>query len=358
VIGPSGATVEMDVRGTKAREDDYIIMVTREVLDRTMREKAQDAGAELREATFVSHEEQTPTARCACKRALSRRTRGVLTCDALDRCRRRRLDGGEIVGRPAVKHASAIQERLDLPDDAMEYYENRAELYLGDDISPDFYGWIFPKSDHVAVGTGCRPEHANAIVRVSRRRESARRRQAARREADPARRPSAADEAQQEARLRQHAARRRCRRHGRAHVGRGHLLLDGRGPAGRANAARHFGYTASSTRYEKNWQKKYGAMFDFLEFLEKVLVPRQQEARVLRGHVRHEGSAGANVRQLSLQRDGKDAWLKAALRNWTNPKNPLLTAPPEITAKQALQLTRAAVADGVGVDERSYANAT
>jgi geranylgeranyl reductase len=26
--------------------------------------------------------------------------------------------------------------------------------YVGDDVSPDFYGWVFPKYDHVGVGTG------------------------------------------------------------------------------------------------------------------------------------------------------------------------------------------------------------
>jgi hypothetical protein len=50
--------------------------------------------------------------------------------------------------------------------------------------------------------------------------------------------------------------------------------------------------------------------------------------------------------------------VKAALRNWSKPKSPLLSAPPQMTAKQALHLTRAAIADGVAVDERSYANAT
>lgn len=36
----------------------------------------------------------------------------------------------------------------------MEYYQNLAEMYVGDDVSPDFYAWVFPKCDHVAVGTG------------------------------------------------------------------------------------------------------------------------------------------------------------------------------------------------------------
>lgn len=46
------------------------------------------------------------------------------------------------------------QERIKIPDDKMSYYENLAEMYVGDDVSPDFYGWVFPKCDHVAVGTG------------------------------------------------------------------------------------------------------------------------------------------------------------------------------------------------------------
>ena len=27
-------------------------------------------------------------------------------------------------------------------------------MYVGEDVSPDFYAWVFPKCDHVAVGTG------------------------------------------------------------------------------------------------------------------------------------------------------------------------------------------------------------
>merc|ERR1719296_614238 len=36
----------------------------------------------------------------------------------------------------------------------MTFYEEMAEMYVGDDVSPDFYGWVFPKYDHVGVGTG------------------------------------------------------------------------------------------------------------------------------------------------------------------------------------------------------------
>ncbi len=47
-----------------------------------------------------------------------------------------------------------LQERIRIPDDKMDYYKDLAEMYVGDDVSPDFYGWVFPKYDHVAVGTG------------------------------------------------------------------------------------------------------------------------------------------------------------------------------------------------------------
>ncbi len=149
----------MEVRGTKPREDDYIIMVTREVLDRAMREKATATGAELREASFVSHEETSDGVRVKLRYRDGREE--YENYDYLIGADGAGSAVAKSSGRVPVKHASAIQERLMLPDDAMEYYQSTAELYLGDDISPDFYGWVFPKSDHVAVGTGCRPEHAN-----------------------------------------------------------------------------------------------------------------------------------------------------------------------------------------------------
>ena len=49
-------------------------------------------------------------------------------------------------------YAIAFQERIRISDDKMEYYKDLAEMYVGDDVSPDFYGWVFPKYDHVAVG--------------------------------------------------------------------------------------------------------------------------------------------------------------------------------------------------------------
>jgi len=54
----------------------------------------------------------------------------------------------------AYNFAIAFQERIKISDDKMKFYEEMAEMYVGDDVSPDFYGWVFPKYDHVGVGTG------------------------------------------------------------------------------------------------------------------------------------------------------------------------------------------------------------
>merc|ERR1719428_1466471 len=52
------------------------------------------------------------------------------------------------------EYAIAFQERMRISDEKMDYYKERAEMCVGDDVSPDFYAWVFPKYDHVAVGTG------------------------------------------------------------------------------------------------------------------------------------------------------------------------------------------------------------
>lgn len=51
-------------------------------------------------------------------------------------------------------YAIAFQERIKISDEKMDFYKDMAEMYVGDDVSPDFYGWVFPKYDHVGVGTG------------------------------------------------------------------------------------------------------------------------------------------------------------------------------------------------------------
>ncbi|GAC1304083.1 MAG: geranylgeranyl diphosphate reductase [Vulcanimicrobiaceae bacterium] len=367
MIGPSGSETGMDVRGTRTREDDFICMVTRERLDRAMREKAQDTGADLREATFLSHSQDAQG-----KVHVRVRYRGgreeVLVADALVGADGAGSAVAKSCGRPAIKHASAIQERLVLPDDAMAYYENTAELYLGNDVSPDFYGWIFPKSDHVAVGTGCRPEHANrsyAFLEGVKARAGEKLRGAKRilLEGHP-------------------LPMQRCKKlvYGRALLvgdaggmvahtsGEGIYFSMAAGRLAAQTLHAHFGDAKFKLeRYEKNWQKRYGSMFDFLEVLEKysyrgdknreffvdMCATKEVQELTFDSYLFKEMAKVSPAHHARMAING----VKAALTNWTRPRTPLADGPPQITAKEALAVTRLAVADGVAVDEHAFVGA-
>jgi geranylgeranyl reductase len=360
VIGPSGATVSMDVRGTKPREDDYIIMLKREVLDRTLREKAQTAGADLREASYVSHEEEAGGKVRVRVRYRDGREE-MLACDALVGADGASSAVAKAVGRKPVRHASAIQERLALPDDAMEYYANLAELYLGDDISPDFYGWVFPKDDHVAVGTGCKPAHANRSYAFL--------------EGVKAR---AGDKLRGAKRILLEGHPLPMERNKKLVFGRTLLAGDAGGmvahtsgegiyfamAAGRMAAQAingFFGYDEKLATYERHWQKRYGAMFDFLEFLEKVSYTNNNRREWFTDMCRVR-----NVQQLTfdsyLFKDlatvkptdhmnlAFEGVVNAVTNWWLAPRTPLHDEPPKITAKEALVATRAAIDAGVAAD--------
>jgi len=361
VIGPDNSCVEMDVRGTKKREDDYIIMVTREVLDRTLREKAQTAGAQLREATFISQETQSD-GKIRVKVRYRDEREEYLTCDALIAADGAGSTVAKSVGRPAVKHASAIQERLELPPEQMAYFENRAELYLGDDISPDFYGWIFPKSDHVAVGTGCRPEHANRSYAFL--------------EGVKAR---AGDKLRGARRILLEGHPLPMSRNKKLTYGRVLLVGDAGGmvahtsgegiyfslASGRmaANAVHGlFGYGEKLETYDKRWQKKYGSMFDFLEFLEKIAYTSNKrrdwftdmcrvntvQRLTFDSYLFKDMATVQPYDHLNLAFEGA---VYATLNWWTNPRKPVASAPPNITAKEAVRATRMAISAGVGTED-------
>jgi geranylgeranyl reductase len=114
------------------------------------------------------------------------------------------------------------------------------------------------------------------------------------------------------------------------------------------------------TRYEKVWQKKYGAMFDFLEFLEKASYTSNFKREFF-----VDMCATRDVQQLTFDSylfkemakmapgDHLRMAYEAATRAvaWMRPRIPIAHAPPQITAKEALHATRGAIADGVAADE-------
>ena len=53
--------------------------------------------------------------------------------------------GAQAINAGEYNFAIAFQERIKIDEEKMAFYEDLAEMYVGDDVSPDFYGWVFPK---------------------------------------------------------------------------------------------------------------------------------------------------------------------------------------------------------------------
>ncbi|XP_051123138.1 uncharacterized protein LOC127246011 isoform X2 [Andrographis paniculata] len=151
IISPSNLAVDF---GKTLRSGEFISMLRREVLDTFLRRRAEERGATLVKALVTKIDlpatENSPYIIHYVAGNVSQRLAVdvVVGADGANGKVAKAIDAGEYTC------AIAFQERIKLPEHKMKYYESLAEMYVGDDVSPDFYGWVFPKCDHVAVGTG------------------------------------------------------------------------------------------------------------------------------------------------------------------------------------------------------------
>ncbi|KAL6767879.1 CHLP1 [Auxenochlorella protothecoides x Auxenochlorella symbiontica] len=156
MISPSNREVDV---GKTLNDKEWIGMCRREVLDDYLRNRAQDLGANVINGLFMRMD-QAPgdgpfTLHYNKYDGVSRVGKpSTLEVDAVIGADGANSRVAKEIGAGDYDFAIAFQERIRIPEDKMEYYKDLAEMYVGDDVSPDFYGWVFPKYDHVAVGTG------------------------------------------------------------------------------------------------------------------------------------------------------------------------------------------------------------
>lgn len=156
MISPSNVEVDINL----INQDEYIGMCRREVLDGFMRNRAAQLGANLINGTVYKLEIPKSDSEPYTLHYADHSEGGsqgvmktlkadlVIGADGANSRVAKAIDAGD------YNYAIAFQERIRLPEDKMAYYEDLAEMYVGNDVSPDFYAWVFPKYDHVAVGTG------------------------------------------------------------------------------------------------------------------------------------------------------------------------------------------------------------
>merc|ERR1719171_3162103 len=147
---------EIDI-GKTLKDDEYIGMTRREILDKFMRDRAVSKGAQPIDALVMSVDLPTTDGGPYTIHYRGKGEKGneksmevdvIIGADGANSKVAQAIDAGEF------NYAVAFQERIKISDEQMKRYEEMAEMYVGDDVSPDFYGWVFPKYDHVGVGTG------------------------------------------------------------------------------------------------------------------------------------------------------------------------------------------------------------
>jgi geranylgeranyl reductase len=165
MISPSNREVDIHLDN----QNEYIGMCRREVLDAFLRNRAADLGAHLvnglvtridtganRQGPYtLTYSDYSGGEATGVSSTLE--VDVIIGADGANSRVAKAMDAGD------YNVAIAFQERIKLPAEEMKYYEDLAEMYVGTDVSPDFYAWVFPKYDHVAVGTGTMQENQSLI---------------------------------------------------------------------------------------------------------------------------------------------------------------------------------------------------
>ncbi|XP_074572799.1 uncharacterized protein LOC141829261 [Curcuma longa] len=159
ILSPSNRIADF---GRSLRPNEFIPMLRREVLDSFLRNRAVSAGARLlpglctslqlpasESDPYIVHYTASPPSPGSLAGIPS-----TLAVDVVVGADGANSRVARAVSAGGYATAIAFQERIRLPSAAMSQYADLAEMYVGTDVSPDFYAWVFPKCDHVAVGTG------------------------------------------------------------------------------------------------------------------------------------------------------------------------------------------------------------
>jgi geranylgeranyl reductase len=149
IVAPSNRQVDMPIDGG------FVGMVDREAFDEWLRERANAAGAERRTGVFKRLKRDTDgTAiveyRLKDSEAVKHvRARAVIGADgALSAVARQTIAGAD-----QMPYVFAYHEIIRSPC-AATFDGSRCDVYYQGELSPDFYGWIFPHGDTTSVGVG------------------------------------------------------------------------------------------------------------------------------------------------------------------------------------------------------------
>ncbi|MDX1381918.1 MAG: geranylgeranyl diphosphate reductase, partial [Xanthomonadales bacterium] len=172
MISPVNREVDMDIGG-------FVGMVDRAEFDPWLRQRAADAGADLRQARCLGVDRDDQG------RAVVRfseangdgeshaTVRAVIGADGANSMITKRC----IPGNSRIPHVYAYHEIVASPepggDTSTTFDPTRCDVYYQGRISPDFYGWVFPHGAKTSIGTGTAKKGNSLKQAVALLRESA-----------------------------------------------------------------------------------------------------------------------------------------------------------------------------------------
>jgi geranylgeranyl reductase family protein len=138
--------------------DPLIYTVMRDEFDQLLVQKAQRQGAVLMDGQKVAAIHAGPE------------QIEISTSDTVFRCRfvvgadgAYSIVARELNMRRRIEYLAAMESEITVADKDLARWKSRVQIDLG--IVPAGYAWVFPKSDHLSIGAGCRVSKARSLNR-------------------------------------------------------------------------------------------------------------------------------------------------------------------------------------------------
>ncbi|MEM7610494.1 MAG: geranylgeranyl diphosphate reductase [Pseudomonadota bacterium] len=150
MISPTNVKVDMSVGG-------WVGMVDREVFDEWLRERAANAGATRVDGTFKKVEPRDGDTSVVTyvdkqsKQIVSVTAPYIIGADGAHSNVARQC----VAGADKIPHVFAYHEIVESPEFVSDDFNpKRCDVYYQGDVSPDFYGWVFPHGEKTSIGMG------------------------------------------------------------------------------------------------------------------------------------------------------------------------------------------------------------
>ena len=149
MISPTGRQVDIPI------ENGFVGMVDREHFDEFLRVRAHSAGADRYTGTFQSIERDADGTHVVYREKESGETKR-LSCRIIIGAdgARSNVAKAEVPGGDKIPYVIAYHEIIEAPEATGSYDPERCDVVYDGQISPDFYGWVFPHGHSASVGMG------------------------------------------------------------------------------------------------------------------------------------------------------------------------------------------------------------